>query len=177
MSESIQVAVRVRPLGAKDADAKSQLSTAGKVVSIQHLDQAFSYTEVYGTRSTQEEVFDKSVMPLLPSLFKGFNLTILAYGQTGSGKTYTMGTAGGNDNGIITKSIAHIFRQASSDPDCEFNVSVSFLEVIFYFALKIYLVTFFLNQYCTAVLGGFKRLAGFSHFLFWDRKFRHSRGL
>ena len=128
MSESIQVAVRVRPMNDNEKDSREDVVTANKVVSIQALDQAFTYTQVFGKHSTQNEVFSTCIQPLLPNLFSGFNLTILAYGQTGSGKTYTMGTAA-SQNGIITKSIAKIFDQANSDTNCQFNVTVSFLEV------------------------------------------------
>lgn len=128
MSESIQVAVRVRPMNDNEKDSKEEVKAANKVVSIQALDQAFTYTQVFGKHSTQNEVFSTCIQPLLPNLFSGFNLTILAYGQTGSGKTYTMGTAASQD-GIITKSISKIFEQANSDPNSQFHVSVSFLEV------------------------------------------------
>ncbi|XP_059483584.1 chromosome-associated kinesin KIF4 isoform X2 [Neocloeon triangulifer] len=133
MSESLQVAVRVRPLNEKEReDARQEsLTTFGKVVSVRDSEQTFSFTEAFGPNSTQGEIFSKSVLPLLPNLFRGFNLTILAYGQTGSGKTYTMGTCGGDgpDAGMITKSIAYIFNQIKSTSDCEISVSVSFLEL------------------------------------------------
>ncbi|XP_065345553.1 chromosome-associated kinesin KIF4 isoform X1 [Cloeon dipterum] len=133
MSESLQVAVRVRPLNEKERSSSQSeaVTTFGKVVSVRDSDQAFSFTDVYGVSSTQEEVFSKSVKPLLENLFKGYNLTILAYGQTGSGKTYTMGTSGGEgrDAGMILKSIQYIFDRIELSTDCEINVSVSFLEL------------------------------------------------
>ena len=43
--------------------------------------------------STQEQIFDEMVVPLVDSMLQGYNATLFAYGQTGSGKTHTMGSA------------------------------------------------------------------------------------
>jgi hypothetical protein len=56
---------------------------------------------------------------------------ILAYGQTGSGKTYTMGTAatfrqlssGNEGDGIISRSMRHIFDSLPSIKE-EYDVSL-----------------------------------------------------
>uniref|UniRef100_A0A672YBY0 Kinesin-like protein n=1 Tax=Sphaeramia orbicularis TaxID=375764 RepID=A0A672YBY0_9TELE len=49
----------------------------------------FQFDKVYGSSSTQEEVF-AGTLPVITSCVDGYNVCILAYGQTGSGKTYTM---------------------------------------------------------------------------------------
>ncbi|KAJ2841944.1 hypothetical protein GGI22_007720, partial [Coemansia erecta] len=58
----------------------------------------------------------------------GFNGTIFAYGQTSSGKTHTMH---GNDNelGIIKLAVNEMFRIIECDPDREYLIRVSFLEI------------------------------------------------
>jgi hypothetical protein len=61
--------------------------TPGEPQIIYGKDKAFTYDYVFGEESTQLEVFDNCVSPLLEYAFKGFNSTIIAYGQTGSGKT------------------------------------------------------------------------------------------
>ena len=38
----------------------------------------------------QEIIFNEIGIPMISSLFEGYNCTIFAYGQTGSGKTHTM---------------------------------------------------------------------------------------
>ena len=48
-------------------------------------DKAFTFDYVFSTRSPQVDIYETSVQPLLKSLFKGYNATVLAYGQTGSG--------------------------------------------------------------------------------------------
>eukprot|EP00954_Amorphochlora_amoebiformis_P025581 1374053-Amorphochlora_amoeboformis.AAC.1 len=46
----------------------------------------FTYDTVYDKNGSQEEVFDRSVKPILEKVLKGFNSTIFCYGQTSSGK-------------------------------------------------------------------------------------------
>ena len=49
-------------------------------------------------------MFEQTALPLLESLCKGFNATLLAYGQTGSGKTHTIcGDLVGDNQGIIPR--------------------------------------------------------------------------
>lgn len=149
-TDGIKVAVRVRPLQEHET-SKGSRSCVNVVHSISQVqirgsgvDEAFTYNYVYGTQQTQEDVFSSSVQPLIPQLFKGYNVTVLAYGQTGSGKTYSMGTSsgleGGNNDGVIPKSVAEIFKTILQATDSQFSVSVSFLEVrtnIFKFKLSL----------------------------------------
>lgn len=41
-------------------------------------------------RSTQQDIYDEVVRPLVSSVLEGFNCCVFAYGQTGTGKTFTM---------------------------------------------------------------------------------------
>lgn len=50
------------------------------------LDYVFASVE-----STQCEVYDVLVKPLVDKAFNGYDATFIAIGQTGSGKTYTVG--------------------------------------------------------------------------------------
>ncbi|KAJ2691309.1 hypothetical protein GGH99_002438, partial [Coemansia sp. RSA 1285] len=58
----------------------------------------------------------------------GFNGTIFAYGQTSSGKTHTM-HGSNTELGIITRAVGEMFRIVESDPDREYLIRVSFLEI------------------------------------------------
>ena len=52
--------------------------------------KAFTFDRIFGTESTQAQVFDSVGRQVVDGVLHGFSGTIFAYGQTGSGKTYTM---------------------------------------------------------------------------------------
>lgn len=89
----------------------------------------FTYDGAYGERSTQIEVFDESVRPMILFVMKGYNSTVFAYGQTGSGKTHTMmGYA--NDRGMIPQGIQLIFDEiAKAPPEKTYLIRCSFYEI------------------------------------------------
>ncbi|RKP33765.1 P-loop containing nucleoside triphosphate hydrolase protein, partial [Dimargaris cristalligena] len=98
----------------------------------------FTFDYVFGQQSTQSEIYESSVVPLLDKFVDGYNVTILAYGQTSSGKTYTMGTGMGdahislpNTLGIIPRAIHTLFQFLSLQPPewSSYQVTVSYLEV------------------------------------------------
>ena len=45
---------------------------------------------MFGSFTTQEEIFDQTLRPIVDDVMSGFEATVFAYGQTGTGKTYTM---------------------------------------------------------------------------------------
>lgn len=137
---NVQVAVRCRPPNAEEkktnqptvvsceSDAKQikvNYGPAGKKVL-----KTFSFDRVFGMYSTQEEVFETMVRPIIDETLSGFNCTIFAYGQTGTGKTHTME---GNINipeeaGIVPRSATAIIEQLEAS-GVEFTIRVSFLEL------------------------------------------------
>ena len=91
---NVQVAVRCRPSNAEekktnqptvitsDSENKSlkvSFGPAGKKIS-----KAYTFDKVFGMYSTQEEVFESIVRPIVDEALAGFNCTIFAYGQTGA---------------------------------------------------------------------------------------------
>ena len=50
----------------------------------------YNFDRVFDPNSTQREVYDEAIIPIIESVLEGFNGTVLAYGQTSSGKTHTM---------------------------------------------------------------------------------------
>jgi len=92
----------------------------------------FTFDHVFPPTSTQLEVFNTVAQPLVKEVFNGYNTTIFAYGQTGSGKTHTMmGDPNDPDmKGIIPRMIEAVFDGiAQADPDIEFTVKVSYVEI------------------------------------------------
>ncbi|KAF1330205.1 putative Kinesin, partial [Globisporangium splendens] len=45
---------------------------------------------VIGDQASQDEVYAKTVMDIVPTILNGYHATIFAYGATGAGKTHTM---------------------------------------------------------------------------------------
>lgn len=79
----------------------------------QHEPVPFNYDQVYDMSSTQKQIYDKTVSPIVDKVLNGYNGTILTYGQTGSGKTHTM-TGEDIENeeqrGIIPRMITGFFK-------------------------------------------------------------------
>jgi kinesin family protein 6/9 len=79
----------------------------------------------------QDQVFNVVAKDAVDSVLDGYNGTIFAYGQTGSGKTFTI-TGGAEryvDRGLIPRSLSYIFEEIRRRTDCNFKVSVSYLEI------------------------------------------------
>jgi kinesin family member 11 len=90
----------------------------------------YVFTQVFGQYSTQEEVFNLSIVPIIEEVLQGFNCTVFAYGQTGTGKTHTMeGEMGATANaGIIPRSLHMLFEKLTRTAS-EFSVRLSFMEL------------------------------------------------
>ncbi|KAI9250737.1 P-loop containing nucleoside triphosphate hydrolase protein [Sporodiniella umbellata] len=128
---AVQVALRIRPLTDRDRAqprfAKlandDVLKLQDKTVQVVSQNKHFSFDHVFGTTSTQEDVFSAVGDNLIRKFIEGYNITILAYGQTSSGKTHTMGTASVKnsiDEGIVPRSMTLLFdllQQDSTRPD------------------------------------------------------------
>ncbi|KAL4641898.1 kinesin-like protein KIF7 isoform X2 [Arapaima gigas] len=134
---AVQVAVRVRPLLPKELlHSHESCITADpeqKRVTLGH-DRHFYCDFVFEENSSQEEVYVACVQPLIEAFFQGFNATVFAYGQTGSGKTYTIGEAnissfGDDEQGIIPRAVAEVFKLLDENDLTDFSVRVSYLEV------------------------------------------------
>lgn len=59
---------------------------------------------------------------------EGYNALIFAYGQTASGKTHTL-SGSPSEPGIIPLSIRDLFAQIRSEPEREFLLRASYLEL------------------------------------------------
>ncbi|KAJ1968527.1 hypothetical protein H4R35_006403 [Dimargaris xerosporica] len=146
MATTVQVALRVRPLTAKE-----QQEGEGSCVAyipdqpqiVVNQEKSFTFDHVLDPATTQPQMYERCAAALVDQFLDGYNATVLAYGQTGSGKTYSMGTAapvatgdasdGSQDYGIIPRAVNHLFaglaQRQVEHPDFEFNVEVSFLEL------------------------------------------------
>ena len=100
MAEQVQVIVRIRPLNEKEKKQStlpvvSASSTKNEVTVIRgsgarQMRHVFKFDGVFSGQSTQAEVFDHTLRPMIHDVLNGFESTVFAYGQTGTGKTHTM---------------------------------------------------------------------------------------
>ncbi|XP_035794417.1 chromosome-associated kinesin KIF4-like, partial [Anopheles albimanus] len=143
--ETVQVAVRIRPLSEQEQargcqSVVSQPSPDGPRL-VARGSEEFTFSEVFGPAASQTEVYERSVRSLVLKLFEGYNVCILAYGQTGSGKTYTIGTSFDGqltaDSGILPRALLDIFKvvngaatlEPSEENGTSYRVICSFMEI------------------------------------------------
>ncbi|KAG7373775.1 kinesin motor domain containing protein [Nitzschia inconspicua] len=139
---SVQVVVRLRPLNEKEQQHGTlpvvSANTAAKTVTVlkgqgsRQTKTNFKFDNVFGSFSTQQEVFDETLRPVIRDVLSGFESTVFAYGSTGTGKTHTM--EGSLDDpelfGVIPRSAAAIFSELERNPEyVSSEVSCSFLEI------------------------------------------------
>ncbi|XP_049596083.1 kinesin-like protein KIF3B [Syngnathus scovelli] len=142
-SESVRVVVRCRPPSNKEATAekgRTILEVDAKLGRICVRNPSappgepakeFTFHSVFGWGSTQSEVYDDAVRPLVDSVLLGFNGTVFAYGQTGTGKTWTMRgvPADSEKRGVIPNAFHHIFAHISRTRGQKYLVRSSYLEI------------------------------------------------
>ena len=134
-ASNVKVGVIVRPLLAFEAErgATNAVAVQGKAkVALSGSNQVFEYDRAFsGTQSSARQIYDALVAPLLDGLFEGFSATVFAYGQTGSGKTHTMGTGGGDTEGIVPCAVRSLFdrKAAVEAAGAVASLDMSYLEI------------------------------------------------
>lgn len=133
----IKIAARVRPrLDHEIDDEGIQVShmpgslSCINVPNPRDLSQIFSFplSSCYDQNSTQEEIFERDVRPLIDVVYSGVTVTIFAYGVTSSGKTHTMqGTKA--EPGVIPRVVEAMFQQKASLQKSRVELSVSYMEI------------------------------------------------
>lgn len=133
----IKIAARVRPrLDHEIDDEGIQVShmpgslSCINVPNPRDLSQIFNFplSSCYDQNSTQEEIFERDVRPLIDVVYSGVTVTIFAYGVTSSGKTHTMqGTK--VEPGVIPRVVEAMFQQKASLQKSRVELSVSYMEI------------------------------------------------
>jgi kinesin family protein C2/C3 len=116
---NIRVVCRIRPvLPSDETHGNTQVAVqrvSREVVRMADSNREFEFDEVFGQRSTQEDVFEE-VRPMVEAVLEGHHACIFAYGQTGSGKTHTMaGTV--SDRGVNYRSLETLFAMRQTGLD------------------------------------------------------------
>lgn len=144
MQSNFSVCVRVRPLIEREIRAGEeeviQISDESKIITIlepmisstvdatAYAKHSFTFDQVFGPDISQSQVYNQQCRPIIDSVFRGFNATILAYGQTGTGKSFTIsGTR--TEPGIIPRAVEDIFAKIYEAKDTQFLLRASFLQL------------------------------------------------
>ncbi|KAG8759082.1 hypothetical protein FRC14_006704 [Serendipita sp. 396] len=145
MSNNIKVVCRFRPPNSLELREGGEIVVAFdenlKTVQLRSAQlstgpekDGFTFDRVFPMGTNQYEVFDYGVKDIVKDVLDGYNgATCFAYGQTGSGKTFTMMGADIDSEelkGIIPRITEQIFASiAESDPNLEYLVKVSYMEI------------------------------------------------
>eukprot|EP00727_Mastigamoeba_balamuthi_P013868 m51a1_g9103 hypothetical protein (2661) ;mRNA; f:80368-91152 len=133
--EPIRVAVRIRPLSAKEkadneydylsVENETTVCARQRVPGQTRYDtRKFMFSSVLGPEVGQSELFTRTVSPMILEWAKGFPTLIFAYGITKSGKTFTI-NGPINDPGIVPRTIDTVFRALDKARNTEQLASVA----------------------------------------------------
>lgn len=142
-TQCVKVVVRCRPMDERETSRNYtrvvEVIPSRGVVEVRHprddpsseTVKVFTFDAVYDWHSSQQELYEETVRPLVSSILDGFNGTIFAYGQTGTGKTYTMeGSKTDHERrGVIPRSFEHIFNHIGRTENMQYLVRASYLEI------------------------------------------------
>ncbi|CAM9914278.1 unnamed protein product [Ectocarpus sp. 13 AM-2016] len=104
----------------------------GTIVYSQGARREFQFTGCFGAEHSQEEIFNNVGAGVVDGIIDGCNGTILCTGRRGSGKTYTLcgsGPAGGEEEGILARSMTRLFSCLKKTRGRHVSVRVSLLRV------------------------------------------------
>ena len=129
---NVLVSVRVRPDTAVDGGkTEGEWMVDGRRSLISYKGREggdYRYDNVFSPHDQNSRVYDSAAKRLVRRVMEGYHGTVFAYGMTGTGKTFSMqGTA--SSPGVIPLAITDIFSYIRENPNREFLLRVSYLEI------------------------------------------------
>ncbi|XP_076230958.1 osmotic avoidance abnormal protein 3 [Calliopsis andreniformis] len=133
MSESVKVAVRCRPMNARELqqgcrnvvtiDSLSKCCTLECPAGGAGNGKVYQFDATFGPEATTELVYENVGSVIVEAVLDGYNGTVFAYGQTGCGKSHTM-------RGFIERTLDHLFEATStSSSEMRYLALLSYLEI------------------------------------------------
>nr|XP_031547486.1 kinesin-like protein KIF23 isoform X4 [Vicugna pacos] len=124
LKDPVGVYCRVRPLSIPDQECCIEVISSTTVQlhtpegyrlnrNGDYKETQYSFKQVFGTHTTQKELFDVVANPLVEDLIHGKNGLLFTYGVTGSGKTHTM-TGSPGEGGLLPRCLDMIFNSVGS---------------------------------------------------------------
>lgn len=129
---NVVVSVRVRPDASGEAGkAEGEWMVDGRRSLISYKGREggdYKYDNVFSPHDHNARVYDNAAKRLVRRVMEGYHGTVFAYGMTGTGKTFSMqGTA--TSPGVTPLAITDIFSYIRENPNREFLLRVSYLEI------------------------------------------------
>nr|POE63585.1 kinesin-related protein 11 [Quercus suber] len=130
---NVLVSVRVRPDAGGDGhlpdDGEWMVDGRRSLISYKGREGGdYRYDNVFSPHDNNARVYDNAAKRLVRRVMEGYHGTVFAYGMTGTGKTFSMqGTTA--SPGVIPLAITDIFSYIRENPNREFLLRVSYLEI------------------------------------------------
>ncbi|TKY85189.1 hypothetical protein EX895_006269 [Sporisorium graminicola] len=126
-------AIAKRTTSSERAGIAPSLAPAPSTHDLDHEDAAtstyhFQFDKLITGSQTTDDMYHSHIAPVVRAAMEGYNGTVFAYGQTGSGKTHTM-SGSDVEPGVIPRAVQQVFAMISDEPDREFLLRVSYLEI------------------------------------------------
>ncbi|XP_047133236.1 uncharacterized protein LOC101241452 isoform X3 [Hydra vulgaris] len=125
---NIQVGIRIRPLIRREIQTNQTCYWNADNKRIYSTEKEYHFDEVFDSTSSTMNIYNILGKPLVENAMRGINGTLFAYGQTASGKTHTI-LGDVNELGILPLAIKEVFDHTVKQPDREFLLRASFIEI------------------------------------------------
>ncbi|XP_017839477.1 kinesin-like protein costa isoform X2 [Drosophila busckii] len=88
-------------------------------------------THALDSSTTQLQVYQQTVLPLISLFLEGFDASVVSYGQRGTGKTYTLYGKGTDqaEEGIVPRCVREIFAHVKAHPERKHTINVGYVEI------------------------------------------------
>lgn len=136
-SDNVHVAIRVRPLNARELACSNDFRFSWNINSTtitQALNSkpiaanSYTFDNVFQPPADNALIFQTVASNVVKSAVEGVNGVIFAYGQTAAGKTYTM-LGNQKDPGVTRRAISSVFELVRAAPSRQFLLRAMYIEI------------------------------------------------
>eukprot|EP01060_Flectonema_neradi_P035211 TRINITY_DN640_c1_g1_i1.p1 TRINITY_DN640_c1_g1~~TRINITY_DN640_c1_g1_i1.p1 ORF type:complete len:680 (+),score=170.38 TRINITY_DN640_c1_g1_i1:63-2102(+) len=134
-AKTIQVFLRMRPPNAKEEKAGDNCDVVhfnhenNSVYLMEKKQNPYNFTQVFGPKSKQEDVFESVAKKAVEDAFNGYHGLLLAYGQTGTGKTFTISNKTKGQEGMLQRACKLVFGKIEDDKKGDYEVKCTFIQI------------------------------------------------
>ncbi|KAL1924882.1 uncharacterized protein VTP21DRAFT_4536 [Calcarisporiella thermophila] len=133
--QKVKVVCRVRPfLKPESSEAENPMiqveDTALRITNPRNPAEnlVYHFSSCYGETSSQKDIFDRDVKPVIEQVYRGLDATVFSYGVTGSGKTHTI-QGSTKDPGIIPRTVQSLMMKKKRSRNLCIDIRISYMEI------------------------------------------------